>query len=95
MTKLEVGDLILTNTYTDNTRVEVCQYRGQTGQLMYTLYDPECRMLSMLERYIKDTESLPYSSTILKKNDRRYIPIMNAISDSLKSKKAFNHNEVK
>ncbi len=67
--KLEVGDLVLTRTYTGGQSVEICQYRAQTGNLMYMAYHPEAILKCQLERFIKDTDSMPYSVTVVRKSD--------------------------
>lgn len=67
--KLEVGDLVLTSTYTGKQSVEICQYRGATGNLMYMLYHPEAVLKCHLERFIKDTDSMAYSVSIVRKSE--------------------------
>ncbi|WKV23443.1 hypothetical protein SEA1_gp0095 [Salmonella phage SEA1] len=69
--ELEVGDLLITRCYDGSERIEICQYKGQTGFLMYTIYDELledgiCR--SQLERFIKDTETLPHLAQIIHKS---------------------------
>ena len=67
--KLEVGDLVLTRTYTGGQSVEICQYRAQTGSLMYMVHHPEAILKCHLERFIKDADSMPYSVTVVRKSD--------------------------
>ena len=67
--KLEVGDLILTRTYTGGESVEICQYRGATGNLMYLVYHPEAILKYHLERFVKDTDSQPASVRIVRKSN--------------------------
>lgn len=47
--KLEVGDLVLTKLWNGVQSVEICQYRGATGNLMYTIYNPEILLECHLE----------------------------------------------
>uniref|UniRef100_A0A173GAL2 Uncharacterized protein n=1 Tax=Escherichia phage UFV-AREG1 TaxID=1837867 RepID=A0A173GAL2_9CAUD len=68
--KLEVGDLVLTKLWNDAQSVEICQYRGATGNLMYTIYNPEILLECHLERFIKDTDSMPYSLSSSEFNER-------------------------
>ncbi|UJJ22091.1 hypothetical protein [Erwinia phage Virsaitis27] len=68
-TKLEVGDLVVTRQYDKSERVEICQYKGATGALMYTM--TTCTTYE-LERFIKTTESLPYCSRIIRKDSEQY-----------------------
>lgn len=67
--KLEVGDLILTRTYTGGESVEICQYRGATGSLMYMVYHPEAILKYHQERFVKDTDSQPASVRIVRKSN--------------------------
>jgi hypothetical protein len=68
--QLEVGDLVVTKMWDNTEKVEICQYKGQTGFLMYTLYMQNTAgiLSSQLERFIRCTESLPYSSKIIRKS---------------------------
>lgn len=70
--KLEVGDLVLTRTYTGEQSVEIVQYRGLTGQLLYMMYHPEVQLKSQLERFVKDTDSMPYSVSVVRKDNPEY-----------------------
>ena len=67
--QLEVGDIILTRAWGDEAVVEICQYKGATGFLMYTMYSTAPVLKSTLERFIRETDSLPYSSRIIRKSD--------------------------
>lgn len=79
--KLEVGDLLLTQTYSGKDIIEICQYRGATGSLMYTLYHPDLLLKSNLERFVKDTDSMPYCMSIVRKsNVEKYHYIIDMIS---------------
>lgn len=81
--KLEVGDLVLTRTYSGEQSVEICQYRGATGNLMYTLFHPEILLICQLERFIKDSDSMPYSVSIVRKSDQEnYAGVLAAIHDA-------------
>ncbi|UYL04457.1 hypothetical protein EPNKCIFM_00155 [Klebsiella phage KP13-16] len=81
--KLEVGDLLLTQTYSGKEIVEICQYRGETGSLMYTLYHPDLLLKSNLERFVKDTDSMPYCMSIVRKsNAEKYQYIIDMILKS-------------
>lgn len=64
--KLEVGDLVLTETYSGQA-VEVCQYRGKTGNLMYMIHHPDIMLKSHLERFIRDDDSMPSSVMVVRK----------------------------
>lgn len=64
--KLEVGDLILTRTYTGDESVEICQYRGATGSLMYMVYHPEAILKYNQERFVKDIDSQQASVRIVR-----------------------------
>lgn len=78
--KLEVGDLVLTKLWNGVQSVEICQYRGATGNLMYTIYNPEILLECHLERFIKDTDSMPYSVSIVRKSDtKEYSKILEQI----------------
>lgn len=78
--KLEVGDVILTRCWGDEASVEICQYVGATGFLMYTMYATVPVFKSTLERFIRETDSLPYSSRIIRKSDSiRYGELMTKI----------------
>lgn len=77
--KLEVGDLVLTETYSGRT-VEVCQYRGKTGNLMYLIHHPDVMLKSHLERFIKDDDSMPFSVTVVRKSAAdAYAKVLSAI----------------
>lgn len=81
--KLEVGDLLLTQTYSGKDIVEICQYRGATGSLMCTLYHPDLLLKSNLERFVKDTDPMPYCIGIVRKSDvEKYQHIIDIISKS-------------
>ena len=69
--KLEIGDLVVTRTYTGKESVEICQYRGATGSLLYMLYHPEAILKTNLERFVKDTDSVPYSVSIIRKSSKQ------------------------
>lgn len=67
--KLEVGDLVLVRTWSGEESVEICQYRGMTGNLMFMVYHPDGILKSHSERFIRDTDSMPYSVSIARKSD--------------------------
>lgn len=95
MTKLKVGDLILTTLYT-GTRVEICQYEGSTGSLVFTMYDPEIILRQNAERFIRETDSMPYCQRIIRTNERaRYSSVLAALHDALQSKKPFYEEDIK
>lgn len=67
--KLEVGDLVLVRQWNGEESVEICQYRGATGNLMLMVYHPNAILKSQSERFILDTDSMPYSVSIVRKSD--------------------------
>ena len=67
--KLEVGDLVLVRQWNGEESVEICQYRGATGSLMLMVYHPDAILKSQSERFIRDTDSMPYSVSIVRKSD--------------------------
>lgn len=67
--KLEVGDVLLTRCWGDESKVEICQYKSATGFLMYTMYSTLPVLRSDLERFIRETDSLPYSCRIIRKSN--------------------------
>ncbi|BBC78159.1 Hypothetical protein KNT65_gp111 [Escherichia phage EcS1] len=75
-TKIHVGDFILSRQYNNKMLVEVCQYEGATGSLMYGMNQPN---VHYLERFVKQTESLPYCMTIVRKDSEGYNNILEAI----------------
>lgn len=86
--KLEVGDLVLTRTYGGEQSVEICQYRAATGNLMYTLFHPEILLTCQLERFIKDTDNMPYCMSIVRKSDPvNYASVLAAIHEAKDKKK--------
>lgn len=56
--KIELGDLLVTREWDRSLSIEICQYRGATGALMYRIGGP----VHLLERFVKDTDSVPYST---------------------------------
>lgn len=81
--KLEVGDLVLTRQWGGEQSVEICQYRAATGNLMYMLYHPDVILESQSERFIRDCDSMPYSTTIVRKSDSvNYASLLAAIYDA-------------
>lgn len=81
--KLEVGDLVLTNLWGGKQSVEVCQYRGATGSLMYMLFHPDALLTCQLERFIKDGDNMPYSVSIVRKSDPvEYASVLAAIHEA-------------
>lgn len=86
--KLEVGDLVLTRQWEGGQSVEICQYRGATGNLMYMLYHPEILLECQMERFIKDTDSMPYCMSIVRKSDPvNYASVLAAIHEAKDKKK--------
>lgn len=86
--KLEVGDLILTRTYTGGESVEICQYRGATGSLMYMVYHPEAILKYHQERFVKDIDSQPVSVRIIRKsNADAWAEVMTSAAKSLQEDK--------
>lgn len=84
--KLEVGDLILTSTYTGDESVEICQYRGATGSLMYMVYHPEAILKYHQERFVKDIDSQPASVRIVRKsNADAWAEVMMRTAESLQA----------
>lgn len=77
--KLEKGDLIVTNAW-DGKVYEICTHVGVIGFLMYNM---SCNYKPHLERYVKEHESLPYSSTIVRKSGPHYEEVMKEIRNSL------------
>lgn len=78
--KLEVGDLVLVRQWGGEQSVEICQYRAETGNLMYMLHHPDVILKSQLERFIKDTDSMPYSVQIIRKSDSvNYASVLSTI----------------
>lgn len=67
--KLEIGDLVLVRQWNGEESVEICQYRGATGNLMLMVYHPDAILKSQSERFIRDTDSMPYSVSIVRKSD--------------------------
>lgn len=67
--KLEVGDLVLVRQWNGEESVEICQYLGATGSLMLMVYHPDAILKSQSERFIRDTDSMPYSVSIVRKSD--------------------------
>lgn len=67
--KLEVGDMVLVRQWTGEQSVEICQYRGKTGSLVLMVYHPDVLLKSQSERFIKDTDSMPHSVSIVRKSD--------------------------
>lgn len=67
--KLEIGDLVLVPQWNGKESVEICQYRGATGNLMLMVYHPDAILKSQSERFIRDTDSMPYSVSIVRKSD--------------------------
>lgn len=67
--KLEVGDLVLVRQWNGEESVEICQYRGETGSLMLMVYHPDAILKSQSERFIRYTDSMPYSVSIVRKSD--------------------------
>lgn len=67
--KLEVGDLVLVRQWNGEESVEICQYCGSTGSLMLMVYHPDVILKSQSERFIRDTDSMPYSVRIVRKSD--------------------------
>lgn len=77
--KLEVGDLLLTETYSGQA-VEVCQYRGETGNLMYLIHHPDIMLKSHLERFIKDDDSMPDSVMVVRKSAAdKYVKVLSSL----------------
>lgn len=84
--KLEVGDLILTRTYTGGESVEICQYRGATGSLMYMVYHPEAILKYNQERFVKDIDSQPASVRIVRmSNADAWAEVMMRAAESLQA----------
>ena len=46
--KLEVGDLVLVRQWNGEESVEICQYRGATGNLMLMVYHPDVILKSQV-----------------------------------------------
>lgn len=67
--KLEIGDLVLVRQWNGEESVEICQYRGATGNLMLMVYHPDAILKSQSERFIRDTDGMPYSVSIVRKSD--------------------------
>lgn len=87
--KLEVGDLVLVRQYMGGQSVEICQYRGATGNLMYMMHHPEAILVSQMERFIRDCDSMPYSTTIVRKTDViRYAEVLAYIQENKGNKNA-------
>lgn len=87
--KLEVGDLVLINQYPSGQSVEICQYRGATGNLMYMMHHPVALLSSQMERFIRDCDSMPYSVTIVRKTDVvRYAEVLAYIQENKGNKNA-------
>ena len=85
--KLEVGDLVLVKQWNGDQSVEICQYRGATGQLMYMMYHPEALLKSQQERFIRDCDSMPYSVSIVRKSDpENWASVMNATAVAMQHK---------
>lgn len=83
--QLEVRDLIVTRQWGGEEKVEICQYKASTGFLMYTLYDGTFKngvLRSQLERFLKDTDSLPYSSIIICSTSEDYVSKINEIANN-------------
>lgn len=81
--KLEVGDLVLVRQYTGEESVEICQYRGRYGSLMYMMHHPEALLTCQMERFIKDTDSMSYSTRIVRKSDPiRYAEVLAYVTKS-------------
>lgn len=77
--KLEVGDMIITNTDTGK-RVEIVQYVGASGNLLYLIKDPDVILECNRERFVKFTDSQPYSVRIVKKFTQDYLDIINEVT---------------
>lgn len=67
--KLEVGDFVLVRQWNGEESVEICQYRGSTGNLMLMVYHPDVILKAHSERFIRDIDSMPYSVSIVRKSD--------------------------
>lgn len=80
--KLELGDLIRTRQW-EGFKIEVCIFVGATGYLMYDL---TTQFVYHLERYIKKSESLPYSCTIISKDSKDYESAMEEVKKILLSR---------
>lgn len=76
--KLEIGDLLLTETYS-GTVVEICQYRGLTGNLMYLAHHPDIILKSHLERFVKDDDKMTLDMRIVRKTDDEYQKVLLSI----------------
>lgn len=86
--KLEVGDLVLTHQWEGGQSVEICQYRGATGNLMYMMYHPEILLECQMERFIKDTDSMPHCMSIVRKsNPIKYAEVLAYIHTAKGKKK--------
>lgn len=86
--KLEVGDLVLTRQWGGEHSVEICQYRGATGNLMFMLHHPDAILVSQQERFIRDCDSMPYSMTIVRKSDQvEYAEVLASIHAAKGKKK--------
>lgn len=77
--KLDVGDFVLVRQWDGGQSVEVCQYRGQTGSLMFMIYHPDVLLACQAERFIKDTDSMPYSVQIVRKDSQEWNEVIKNI----------------
>lgn len=93
--KLEVGDLVLVRQYSGGQSVEICQYRSATGNLMYMAYHPEIILTSQVERFIRDCDSMPYSVSIVRKNDEMYSKVIQALAECQQKETIFDMRKLK
>lgn len=59
----EVGDLLVTREWGDTQRLEICVYKARTGSLFSCM--GTCSV-HHAERFVKNTESLPYSTRVIR-----------------------------
>lgn len=81
--ELGLNDILITRQWDNTYQYEVCTHVGATGYLMYNF---STQFKQQLERYLKYSESLPYSVSIVRHGTTRYDEVMIDIQKQLQAR---------